>query len=69
MIGITKKQSEVLAFIKAFIDTNGYSPSFQEIGIGMGLTSLATVAKHVEHLQKRGRITLEHKRRRSIAIV
>jgi len=33
---------------------NGYSPSFEEIKVGMGLTSLATVHKHVTNLEKKG---------------
>lgn len=69
MTGITKRQAEVLAFIKAFIETNRYSPSYEEIGIGMGVTSLSTVARHVRRLKERGQITLREGHSRSIAIV
>ena len=47
---LTKRQRQVLDFIKGFIEEKGYSPSLQEIGIGFGLTSPATVHKHVLNL-------------------
>ncbi|HET9365931.1 MAG TPA: repressor LexA, partial [Candidatus Angelobacter sp.] len=46
-MAITKRQRQVYDFIHDFIQRNGYSPSFEEIGDGLGLSSLATVHKHV----------------------
>ena len=37
-----------------FIQRNGYSPSFEEIGDGLGLSSLATVHKRISNLEKKG---------------
>jgi len=74
---LTRRQKQVLDFLKSFIDDNGYCPSFEEIAEGMkqrrfggrGLTSLATVHKHMETLEKKGYIRRGHNRSRSIEIV
>src|SRR5215475_5647388 len=53
-MAITKRQRQVYDFIHGFVQKNGYSPSFEEIGEGLGLSSLATVHKHVTNLEKKG---------------
>jgi repressor LexA len=58
-MAITKRQKQVLDFIADFIETNGYSPSYEEIARGLELASLATVHKHIaalenKHYLKRG---------------
>ncbi len=42
-MAITKRQRQVYDFIADFVQKNQYSPSFEEIGDGLGLSSLATV--------------------------
>jgi len=54
---LTKRQREILDFITRFVDEKGYSPSLVEIGENFGLSSVATVHKHVENLQKKGFVT------------
>src|SRR5438309_1510312 len=44
---IIRRQHEVYDFISRFVAEHGYSPSFEEIGKGLDLTSLATVHKHI----------------------
>jgi repressor LexA len=44
----------VLEFIVGFINSNGYSPSFEEIAEGVGLASIATVHKHLTALDGKG---------------
>ena len=51
---LTKRQKEVLDYLVAFETKHGYAPSFEEIGKGMKLTSLATVHKHITTLEKKG---------------
>jgi len=51
---LTKRQKEILDFITRFVDEKGYSPSLMEIGKHFGLSSVATVHKHVENLKKKG---------------
>src|SRR5207302_9012384 len=53
-MALTKRQREIYDFISQFVQKNGYSPSFEEIGDGMGLSSLATVHKHLTNLEHKG---------------
>jgi len=46
-MALTRRQKEVLDFIAAFVDENGYSPSYDEIAHALNLASLATVHKHI----------------------
>ena len=66
MQGLTPKQFRVLQFIKQFVTDHGYSPSYEEIGVGVSVSSTATVAKHVGNLVKRGHLTREPSQRRSL---
>lgn len=47
---ITKKQKELLDYIRNFIDETGYSPTYREIMAGLGYRSVATVSKHIDNL-------------------
>ncbi len=66
---LTKRQKEVLDFLVGFETKHGYAPSFEEIGKGLKLTSLATVHKHVTTLEKKGFIRRGYNQSRSIEIV
>lgn len=68
-MAITRRQRQVLDFITNFIRENGYSPSFEEIGQGLGLSSLATVHKHVSNLDQKGYLKRDYNRSRSIDVV
>jgi repressor LexA len=68
-MAITKRQREVYDFISGFVQQNGYSPSFEEIGHGLGLSSLATVHKHVSNLEKKGLLRRDYNRSRSIDVL
>jgi repressor LexA len=48
---------------------HGYSPSFEEIGKGLDLNSLATVHKHISNLEKKGLLTRDYNRSRSIDLL
>ena len=43
----------MLDFIAAFVDENGYSPSYDEIAHALNLASLATVHKHITALEQK----------------
>ncbi len=64
----TKKQRELLAFIDAFINEHGYSPSYREIMTGLGYTSVATVSLHVGNLIKRGHLRKRDHSARSLEV-
>ena len=51
---LTKRQARVLDFVRNFMDEQGHCPSFQEIGQGIGLSSLATIHKHISTLEQKG---------------
>jgi repressor LexA len=68
-MALTRRQREVYDFISHFIDKHGYSPSFEEVGRGMQLSSLATVHKHISNLEKKGLLKREYNRSRSIDVL
>jgi repressor LexA len=68
-MAITRRQKEVMDFLSAFTQKNGYSPSYEEIAGGLGVNSLATVHKHVTNLQNKGLLQRAHNRSRSIDVL
>jgi repressor LexA len=68
-MAITRRQREVYDFISRFVAEHGYSPSFEEIGDGLDLNSLATVHKHITNLEKKGLLTRDYNRSRSIDLL
>lgn len=53
-MALTRKQKQVLDYVREFIEKKGYSPSLAEIGRRFGLSSVATVHKHVTKLVEKG---------------
>ena len=51
-MALTRRQKQVLDHLVHFVDRHGYSPSFEEIADGLKLTSLATVHRHLQTLEK-----------------
>jgi repressor LexA len=68
-MALTKRQKQLYDYIADFVQRNGYSPSFEEIGDGMGLSSLATVHKHISNLEKKGLLKRGHNKSRSIDVI
>jgi repressor LexA len=68
-MAITRRQRQVYDFISEFVQKNGYSPSYDEIREGMGLSSLATVHKHISNLEKKSLLTRDYNRSRSIDLL
>ena len=66
---LTKKQEEVLNFIKKFVVSHGYPPSVREICKGMNLSSPATVHTHLKQLEQKGIIRKENSKFRTIEIL
>jgi repressor LexA len=65
---LTKKQEEVLVFIKKYIVKYGYPPSVREICAGLGLSSPATVHTHLKQLEKKGAIKKAKSKFRTIEV-
>ncbi len=62
----TKKQKLLLEYIESFIAEHGYSPSYREIMNGVGYTSVATVALHINNLVARGHLIKRDNSARSL---
>ena len=69
MLPLTKRQREILDYLNDFIQQHGYAPSLEEIGRRFGLSSLATVHKHLTNLQDKGFIKRAWNRSRSVEMV
>jgi len=65
---LTKRQKEILDYLKAYINKYGYSPTFDEIAGRFGFSSKGTVYKHIKVLQRKGLIKHEWNRSRAIEI-
>ena len=67
-MALTKRQKQVLDFIADFVDENGYCPSFEEIGRGLDLASLATVHKHISVLEAKNYLKRGYNQSRSLEL-
>ncbi len=68
-MALTRRQRQVLDVVRELIERNGYSPSLEEIGEQLGLSSVATVHKHVSHLVQKGFVRRAWNQNRSIELV
>ncbi len=68
-MALTRRQKQVYDFISGFVDKHGYSPSFEEIAEGLGLSSLATVHKHITNLEEKQLLRRDYNRSRSIDLL
>jgi len=60
MLPRTQRQKEVLDYIIRFTAKHGHEPSYAQIARNFGVSSKATIAKHITALEKRGLIKREH---------
>jgi repressor LexA len=67
-MALTRRQKEVLDFVAEFIKERGYSPSYDEIGTGMKLASLATVHKHILALESKNYLKRGFNQSRSLEL-
>ena len=56
-MGLTPRQAQILTYVTQYTRQHGYAPTLQEIGRRFGLSSVATVHKHVGHLVNKGYLT------------
>ena len=66
---LTKKQKQIVDFISNFLETNDYSPSYREIMIGLGLSSVSAVAEHIDNLVGKGALKKVPGAARSLEVV
>jgi len=66
---MTERQKIVLDFIAMYIKINGYSPSYQEIAIGLNLRSKSNIHRIIHSLQKKGLLQVKPYMIRSLKVV
>lgn len=66
---LTKRQEEILNYIKSFMVSHGYPPTVREIGKDLGLSSPATIHTHLNNLAKKGFIKKEETKNRAIELL
>ena len=66
---MTRRQKEMLDYLREYIDGRGYAPTLEEIGRNFRLTSLATVHKHLQNLEQKGLIRRVPNHCRALEIV
>ena len=66
---LTRRQKEILDFLDRHISRKGYAPTIEEIGEHFGLSSLATVHKHLSNLQEKGLVKRDWNRSRALELV
>ncbi len=54
---ISQKQREILAFIENFVDENGYPPTYEEIRVGLNISTKSLVNYHLEALENAALLT------------
>ena len=54
MKGLTQAQAKIYSFVTAFIKSNGYSPTFRDIQMHFGFSSLGSVYTYIKTLKKKG---------------
>jgi repressor LexA len=66
---LTRRQLEILNYVREFLDERGYSPTLEEIGLHFRMASLNAVYKHLKALEERGFIRRLPGQARSIQVV
>jgi len=66
---LTKRQNEILQFIKKYIVDNGYPPTVREIGASLGLSSPATIHSHLSNLEEKGYIKKDENKNRALELL
>jgi repressor LexA len=69
MTKLSKRQEDILAFIKEEVRSKGYPPSVREIGEAVGLASSSTVHGHLARLESKGLIRRDPTKPRAIEIL
>ena len=66
---LTKRQEDVLKYIKKYVAKHGFPPATREIGEALGLTSPATVHTHIKKLVQKGYLRTTKSKFRTIEVV
>lgn len=68
MATLTKRQKQLIDYLNNYISDHGYAPTLAEVGAYFGLSSLATVHKHLHNLEQKGFIKRQHNHSRALEV-
>lgn len=68
MENLTKRQKEILDYISEYIAAHDYAPSYREIADFFHLSSVATVADHIDNLKEKNFLTKDFNEARSLQL-
>lgn len=66
---LTRRQSEILDFIKNYMVSHGYPPTIREIGASVGVSSPATIHAHLTNLEEKGYIKKQDSKNRALELL
>lgn len=66
---LTRRQEQILDFIRSEIHRRGYPPSVREIGEAIGLSSSSTVHSHLAALENKGFIRRDPSKPRALEVL
>lgn len=66
---LTQKQMTILAFLQKYSQDNGFPPTMREIGQGIGLSNVSAVRGHLAALEKKGYISKNFDKARSLRVL
>ena len=66
---LTKRQDDILVYIKEYIVSHGYPPTVREIGKELGVSSPATIHTHLSKLVEKGFIKKDGAKNRAIELL
>lgn len=69
MENLTKRQEEILSYVKEYIVSHGYPPTVREIGKDLGVSSPATIHTHLNKLVEKGFIKKDGAKNRAIELL
>ncbi len=69
MEGLTRRQEQVLEFIRESVRVNGYPPTVREICVGLDLSSPSTVHAHLANLERLGYLKRDPSKPRALDLV
>lgn len=68
-MALTQQQTKVLTFVEGHLASSGFPPTMREIGQAVGLININAVRGHLTALEKKGYITKEPDKARSIRVL
>ena len=66
---LTKRQEDILDYIKKYIVAHGFPPTIREIGAALELSSPATIHAHLANLEKKGFIKKQDSKNRTLELL